>query len=220
MRRKYLEFPSLVKRGVGRFSKVSGFTLIELLVVIAIIAILAAMLLPALSKAREKARQASCMNNLKQYGIAFYLYAQDFNGYLPPDTFPLSYGGDLTSWCRNSFFLSYVYGTNRRRGADYPKPYIWICPSDRVRTNGYSYGMNQVARLKKLDRCRRPSSTFLAMDFYSEFWNPWWNIGLENPVWRHNDGINVLFVDGHVGWEHKRTLGGRVLGNDPRFNGW
>ena len=64
--------------------RLGGFTLIELLVVIAIIAILAAMLLPALARAREKVRQAVCKSNLRQMGLAIHMYAADFDGFVPP----------------------------------------------------------------------------------------------------------------------------------------
>jgi prepilin-type N-terminal cleavage/methylation domain-containing protein/prepilin-type processing-associated H-X9-DG protein len=117
-----------------------AFTLIELLVVIAIIAVLAALLLPALGRAREKSRAAFCLNNLKQWGLATHLYAGEHDDYLPPEGFPNPTGGQLTNgWY---FYLPqqinippYYAMTWRTNTAIEPGRSAWICPSNPRRSN-------------------------------------------------------------------------------------
>ena len=78
------------------FKKPEAFTLIELLIVIAIIAILAAMLMPVLSSAKDRADQVYCLNNMRQWALAFHMYCDDNNGYVPDEgdtAEPITYGG-------------------------------------------------------------------------------------------------------------------------------
>jgi prepilin-type N-terminal cleavage/methylation domain-containing protein len=113
----------------------TGFTLIELLVVIAIIAILAAILFPVFARARENARRASCISNLKQLGLAFMMYTQDYDEQLPINGYSTASNPFTTSW---DIGIAPYTGIKVQNGAS---PEIFRCPSDTSVDNRRSYSM-------------------------------------------------------------------------------
>jgi prepilin-type N-terminal cleavage/methylation domain-containing protein/prepilin-type processing-associated H-X9-DG protein len=144
----------LACQGVARRAKRSiNFTLIELLVVIAIIAILAAMLLPALSGAREVAKSISCVNNQKQIGSIVHSYSEDYGEWLPPvkisNDAKSSFQGYYTSgtWGTNCQFMGVIQSYDEGLTLDLwdnwlltPARSYYFCPSDKNTTHGVSLG--------------------------------------------------------------------------------
>ena len=170
-----------------------GFTLIELLVVIAIIAILAAILFPVFAKAREKARQSSCLSNVKQLMLAALSYAQDYDETLPCQTMSPTSTEGYPMWY--DLFQPYTKNDQLKK-----------CPSWAANSMGYGWHV-QISRTGyALGSIVKPSETILCCDVNST--RGFLRAGLGtcshgdcvngrfDP--RHNEFGNCGFADGHV----------------------
>ena len=191
----------------------SLFTLIELLVVIAIIAILAAMLLPALAKAREKARRAACLNNTKQLALGMVMYAGDNRDMLPPNG--TGWPTTITDWERVGNTWKYGYS---RHGKLYGEGYIesvesFFCPT--MSHSLFSSSETQINKVKNLTSSGYPNSSYtyrrftdssnyslnklepgngILADVFQHYSGP---LGLQS---HGGKGYNVCYADGSATW--------------------
>jgi len=196
-----------------RTSQKSGFTLIELLVVIAIIAILAAILFPVFAQAREKARTASCLSNVKQIGLAVLMYKQDYDEKYPFGGWRPGTGIGTWDW-QNS---TPTYIKNKA---------IFRCPSsldddEQQDPTAWSWNRNPVSYLynNQLGRNRtplsdaavnEPATCWMLMDGHSDWGCPnnacvgvdW--LGRPNTIWLYEDttfGDRASLVSGWLSWQ-------------------
>lgn len=192
-----------------------GFTLIELLVVIAIIAILAAILFPVFARAREKARQTSCLSNMKQLGMGFAMYCSDSDGRFPPyydnSNWPngITWMQQIQPYLKNSQILR-CPSQSLMMWPQAPLPWVTALP--------LSYGW--FCYMECRSRCLglQPGGNWMWFPGTDTYWRDSANnvVLVEVDSWpyargrptatcllasaRHNEGSNCLFMDWHAKW--------------------
>ncbi|MCM8771585.1 MAG: DUF1559 domain-containing protein [Candidatus Omnitrophica bacterium] len=219
---------------IERKIKSNGFVLIELLVVVMIVSILSSLILPALSKARERARQAVCMNNLKQIYIAFSMYTDDYEGFFPAyqDPFPEGYWLWMGRGWRiliGPYFVNinpYSYDKIKKRFSR-PKD-IFHCPSDKTaptkwESTSYGYSMSFYHSPEQINQMDDKSYTYDKNKIFptvgqkiSQVAYPTKKIiiaewldnhtGGNNGWWSWEGSRNYLFVDGHVEFRKAKEI--------------
>lgn len=217
--------------------KLKGFTLIELLVVIAIISILAAILFPVFARARENARRASCMSNLKQWGLAQMMYVQDYDESLSGarkylGATPVIWVQLLEPYSKSRQMELCPNGTFNNSGREYP-------------SYGYNYYLGIDGTVVKLAAMQSPSETVMFVDSWAGLPSPNENLGsylvyppsvitslcscsdwylMKQPsnsayrgriIQRHFDGANIAYADGHAKWS---KLPGPLTQNDLQWD--
>lgn len=200
-------------------SRKTGFTLIELLVVIAIIAILAAILFPVFAKAREKARQASCLSNVKQMGLAFLSYSQDYDEYIcPPYTSTYNYPVLIAPYVKNTQIFKCPSAAGLVDGwIDMTKTYDTSWQAGGL-TSPCSYIMNTNVFWTPMAQFTAPAETLQISDGIWVGGNGSGatlaadQIGRVTRGARHNDGVNCGFYDGHAKWVSKTGVAPPPLG--------
>jgi len=179
------------------------FTLVELLIVMAIISVLAAMLLPALEKSVDTARRISCTNNFRQIYMFNEFYAEGYAGYNPPNA--TASGG----WWGNRLVLF-----NKLKGS-----YLFHslpCPAKKSsELYEWHQGFNYYCSLKRMVDLPAPSQHVFSRDYMSRSFYGYGNPKYHDPtypggdgfrVYRHADGTNLLYHDGHTGWLNRVTV--------------